>query len=163
MAAWVKVNNVALNQKIFGKGQDYLLGISGGKVYPEIWDSSGQNYGFTAGSIPSNTWTHLAVTWAAGKQMIAYINGVEVQRVNANFGALRTSTTPLRLGTAPWDTSAFHFGGMLDEVVLLPSAIDSAGVQLLMNSTYPAISIDDDFVPFELGRNPPARSVGRPK
>jgi len=53
------------NQKIVGKtntSTGYLLGVSSGSLYPEIWDNGGTLYSFQSGSVPSGTWTHLAVT-----------------------------------------------------------------------------------------------------
>ena len=44
-----------------------------------------------------------------------------------------------------------YFEGLIDEVVIIPSAVDSDGVHTLMNSTYPTISIDDDFLTLEAG------------
>ena len=35
--------------------------------------------------------------------------------------------------------------------MIIPSAVDGDGVLMLMNSTYPAISIEDDFVTFTAG------------
>ena len=52
MEAWVKLTDASRNQKIVGKtpaGSGYLLGVANGQIYPEIWDTNGTNYGFTAG------------------------------------------------------------------------------------------------------------------
>lgn len=136
LAAWVKLSNPGADQKVIGKGQNYLLGVVGGQLYPEIWDSAGTRYALNAGSIPANTWTHLAVTWQSGGQLIGYINGLEVGRTSAGTGPIRSSTSPLRAGVAPWDPSAFRMAGGLDEAVMLPRALSAAEIGELKDGRY---------------------------
>ncbi|MBD2199480.1 MULTISPECIES: LamG-like jellyroll fold domain-containing protein [Calothrix] len=117
--AWVKLANSTNNQKIIGKtpvGSGYLLGVVNGRVNPEFWDSQGNRNTFESGQIPSNQWTHIAVTWKRGGSMIGYVNGIEVGRTTASSNPLGVNNNPLRMGVAPWDINAFKVNGAIDEV-----------------------------------------------
>jgi len=117
--AWVKLANSALDQKIIGKtpvGSGYLLGVGNGKLYPEFWDCQGNRNAFQEGQIASNQWTHIAVTWKQGENMIGYINGIEVGKTRASSNPLGTNNRNLRMGVAPWDLNAFKVNGAIDEV-----------------------------------------------
>ncbi|MBL7183539.1 MAG: hypothetical protein ISS50_03710 [Anaerolineae bacterium] len=134
LAAWVRLVDPGNNQKIVGKtttGDGYLLGVGGGRLYPEIWDSTGASYTFQAGSISANTWTHLAVTWQTGGQMIGYINGTEVNRITASTNPIGSNTMPLRIGVAPWDPGGFGVNGFIDEVRVYNRALSATEIQAL--------------------------------
>ncbi|MBM3134650.1 MAG: LamG domain-containing protein, partial [Chloroflexi bacterium] len=134
LAAWVKLVNPANTQKIVGKTtthDGYLLGVGNNQLFPEIWDSAGTRYNLATGSVPANTWTHLAVTWQTGGQMIGYINGTEVGRLAASAKPIGTNTLPLRVGVAPWNPAAFGVNGLLDEVTVYDRALAAWEVQAL--------------------------------
>ncbi|MFN7415313.1 MAG: LamG-like jellyroll fold domain-containing protein, partial [Dolichospermum sp.] len=117
--AWVKLANSALDQKIIGKtpvGSGYVLGVGSGKLYPAFWDCQGNLNTFQEGQIASNQWTHIAVTWKQGENMIGYINGIEVGKTRASSNPLGTNNRNLRMGVAPWDLNAFKVNGAIDEV-----------------------------------------------
>ena len=131
MEAWVKLTDTNRNQKIVGKtpaGSGYLLGVANGQIYPEIWDTNGTNYTFTAGSVPSNQWTHLAVTWRSGGQMIGYINGMPVMTITASVNPIAPNTNILRIGGAPWRND-FRTIGTIDDVRLYGRALSAAEIR----------------------------------
>jgi hypothetical protein len=134
LSAWVKLVNPANDQKIMGKTtiyDGYLLAVKFGKLDAEIWDTTRTDYHLAAGTVPANTWTHLAVTWQTGGQMIGYINGTEVGRLAASAKPIGNNTMPLRVGVAPWDPAWFGVNGLLDEVTVYNRALAAWEVQAL--------------------------------
>lgn len=134
LAVWVKLVNPGDDQKIVGKttiGTGYVLGVENNALYPGVWDSTGAHYAFQAGSISANTWTHLAVTWQTGGQMIGYINGTEVNRITASTNPIGSDAMPLRIGVAPWDPGAFGVNGFIDEVRVYNRALSATEIQAL--------------------------------
>lgn len=128
METWVNISNVNKDLKIFGKSHTisdafYVLGIYNGKIYPEIRINSSTYYSFTAGSISSNQWTHLAVTFSKGNGgnngiFRGYVNGILVYEKTdvPDAGISITGDNPLRIGAAPWDATGNIAGGQVDEV-----------------------------------------------
>ena len=128
MEAWVNLANANNNQKIVGKTTNltitggYLLAVNSGQLYPEFWDTTGTDYTFTAGIIPSNTWTHLAATWTTGGNMVGYINGAQIYTTAASSKNLGMTSTSgyTRIGATPWRNPPLQFftNGLIDEVRL---------------------------------------------
>ncbi|MBV6626937.1 MAG: DUF4347 domain-containing protein [Rivularia sp. (in: Bacteria)] len=136
--AWVNLKNANNNQKLIGKtpiGSGYVIGVEGGKLYPEFWDSQGKVHAFQQGNIKSNEWTHIAVSWKTNGQLIGYINGEEVGRINVGSAALGTNNNNLIIGAAPWDRSSFKVDGIVDEVRIWNTARSQADIQANMNQT----------------------------
>jgi len=132
LAAWLYLSNSNADQKIIGKtstNDGFVLGVGNGQLYPEIWDSQGTRYYAHWGSIPTETWTHLALTWQSGGQMIGYINGVEVGSIAASSHPIGENNLPLRIGIAPWNATAWPVEGRLDEVLLFPRALSATEIQ----------------------------------
>jgi len=129
LMGWVNLVDPASNQKIIGKrpgsGYGYIMGVASGKLYPEIWDSNGTLYSFQSGTISSNTWTHLAVTWKSGGEMIGYINGSPIQTISASSNPIASNTSPLRIGSAPWNNNAFVVNGVIDELAIFNRALNA--------------------------------------
>ena len=123
MEAWVKLPTPTTNQKIMGKTDQnitrgYLLASQTGGLYAEIWDSAGTDHTFTSGgTLSTNTWTHLAVTWTTSGSMIGYINGVQVNSISAGSNNIGTGgTTPqMRIGSSPWNGPSWPLSGVVDE------------------------------------------------
>ncbi|MBN2562792.1 MAG: LamG domain-containing protein [Phycisphaerae bacterium] len=119
MEAWVNLAGAEDDQKILCKATagsaGYILGVRGGKLYPAIWDATGAHYGFEQGSVPTGRWTHLAVTFAQGGDLVGYIDGVEIGRVSAGANALTNSGLKLTMGRASWD-STLGVKGDIDDV-----------------------------------------------
>lgn len=133
LEAWVNLANSVSDQKIMGKttgsfNGGYLLGVQTSNIYPEFWDVNGTNHTFKLGTVPSNQWVHLAVTWESGAHLIGYINGAEVGRVAASANALGTNTNNFYLGAAPWDQNFFIVDGLMDEFRVWGATLDSATI-----------------------------------
>jgi peptidoglycan/xylan/chitin deacetylase (PgdA/CDA1 family) len=124
-----------------------LKEISGGQAYalyaydnasrPAVYINLGGNYFSVAGTtgIPLNTWTHLAATYD-GTTLKLFVNGSQVGS-KAISGAIRVSTSPLRIGgNAVWGR---YFRGRIDEVRVYNRALSQAEIQSDMSS---AISSD---------------------
>ncbi|MCB1314501.1 MAG: LamG domain-containing protein [Leptospiraceae bacterium] len=102
--------------------------------FPEVWDSSGQRFHFLAGSFAFQEWTHLALTWQTGGQMVGYVNGREVKRIPVSNRPIGSNQNPLRIGIAPWDTNALAFGGGIDDVRIYGRELASNEVQALFRN-----------------------------
>ena len=68
---------------------------SGSKPLGQVDNGAEQNTTGTA-SLPTNTWSHLAVTWD-GATLRLYVGGVQVASKGVT-GSLVASTAPLRIG-----------------------------------------------------------------
>lgn len=134
LEAWVNLSNPNADQKIVGKspmGFGYVLGVLNGSLYPEVWDADGGWHSFQAGSIPPNRWTHLAVTWQTGGDMIGYINGVPVMTVTTGSAEIGVSANVLRIGCAPWSGS-HAAAGLLDDVRIYDRALSGLEIRKTM-------------------------------
>ncbi|WP_212974420.1 GH92 family glycosyl hydrolase [Bacillus sp. J14TS2] len=132
ITAWVNLENPEANQKILGKtttNDGYMLGVQGGKLYPELWDAGGHHHTFEDGSILANQWVHIALTWEAGGRFIGYVNGEEVKNVSASSDPIKDNDNPFIIGGAPWDTEAFQMKGLIDEVHIYKRVLESDEIQ----------------------------------
>ena len=132
MEVWVKLDNSSNDQKVVGKssiGSGYVLGVVNGKLYPEIWDSGGTKYSFQSGSIPSSEWTHLAVTWTTGGQIVGYVNGVQVNSIAASSNPIGTTSNSLVIGAAPWNLSDHRVAGQIEEVRIWNVALSETQIR----------------------------------
>ena len=150
MEAWVNLPNPTPNQKIVGKSpieSGYVLGVADGKIWPEIWN--GPDFWhptltrFIAGCVPANQWTHLAVTFVAGGNMIAYVNGIEAYRNQVSNNPILATTTDLFIGMAPFGPPAgFRTTGNIDEIALWSTARTQSQIQTdMLGSIPPGISL----------------------
>ncbi len=131
LEAWVKLANAGNDQKIVGKTDlpQYgpLLGALGG-LRPEFWNSSHTNYSFNSGTISSNQWAHLAVTWKTNGNMIGYINGNQVNSISAGSNNLGTNDSSLIIGAAPWAPDTLEVDGVLDEIRISSAVRDACWI-----------------------------------
>src|SRR6185369_9102540 len=109
--------------------------------------SGGSNI-ITTGSYTDNAWHYLTASYSAG-QMNLYVDGILVGSATASGSA--PGLLNLTLGRLSATVAGSAFSGTLDELTIVPAAVDAAGVNLLMQTTYPIIGIDSDFKPFNLG------------
>ncbi|MEM7030805.1 MAG: LamG-like jellyroll fold domain-containing protein [Chloroflexota bacterium] len=149
IAVWVNLNDSQINQKIVGKSNlssGYLLGVVNGALNPEIWDTASKQYSSQWGTIPSNQWVHLAVTYQTGDHLIGYVNGIEVGRTTVGNKPIRPFNTPLRIGVAPWNTTAFHTNGSLDELMIYGRPLSAEEIASLANPNPASSGIDKVFI-----------------
>jgi len=144
---WVKVPSTSGDQKVVSKSSvtdGFVLGISNGKFDPEIWTVANGTSSVritTAGTslvnnvIPTNEWTHLAVTWQSGVGVKAYINGQLVGFLNSTtVTTMKQSITDMFIGTNSWDYG-FPLTGRVDELRLWNVALDSLQLRKNMHRT----------------------------
>lgn len=100
VGAWVKLDNPANNQKIVSKfdtaSSGYILGVENNQLYGEL-RTNGATYVVRGGSIPANSWVHLAITAKAGGNLIGYVNGVAVQQAQL-LNSSRQRTNAIAFG-----------------------------------------------------------------
>lgn len=132
--AWVKLDHLTNDQKIVSWASStpafagFVLGADNGEIFPEIWNTDGTYYSVQAGSIPNNTWTHLAFTFKAGDALIAYVNGREVARTAVGSAPLKIAASDLVLGRASWQ-NGYNLAGAIGEVRLWNIARSRAEIQ----------------------------------
>ncbi len=112
--AWVKVTDSAGTcSSITGKKYNtaWWIGVCGTTFRSYI---KGNGSVFDGGTIPANTWAHIAVTYD-GTTRRHYVDGEEVG-THADTGEMGTSTEELRIGSdVPFD---YRPHGLIDEVRL---------------------------------------------
>jgi hypothetical protein len=154
MEAWVNLTNASNDQKIVGKTNNvvcdrgYILGVINGALYPEIWNSTGGHYTFESGTISSGQWTHLAVTWTTGGNMIGYINGETPTGGSIPAGStdIGTYTNPLYIGVAPYNHSQYFVNGLIDEVRISSTARDADWIKTSFNNQSDTTVGDGHFI-----------------
>ena len=103
----------------------YAVGSSGST---SVGTSSGAT---TAGS----GWNHLAVTWTTGS-LIVYLNGVQ-------SGTIANYVVPMGVLETFWlgqtQASTAFLNGLIDEVVILPTALSSQEIKSVYQSNVPVI------------------------
>lgn len=135
---------IATDQTFFAasdeSGASLLLGLdaSGQLRYSPGFSSSTLTV-TGAGTLNDGAWHHLLASYESDTQHI-YVDGVQV--ASSRGGSTPKSAVDVSLGGST-------FNGALDELVLIPGAVDAAGVQLLMSSQYPIIRPDEPFLTFE--------------
>ncbi|MEO7082577.1 MAG: LamG domain-containing protein, partial [Flavobacteriales bacterium] len=100
VSAWVNLSDPSQNQKVMGRvngsfNSGFILGVENGQLHPEVWNSAGEAHAFDAGTIPSNTWTHVAITWATNGYLVAYVNGAAADSIAAGSLPIGTNSEPL--------------------------------------------------------------------
>ena len=124
--AWVKLVDPMRDQKILSKsvgGTGFILGVADGQIYPEFFDAAGNSYTFQAGKILAGEWTHLAVTWTTGDQIVGYVNGEVVYSLATGPDLLSANDEPLMVGAASW--MDFFAAGQIDQVRLWSRALSA--------------------------------------
>lgn len=95
-----------------------------------------------------NQWHHLAAMHA-GDDLLLYVDGALAG--SGTTGDQATGPLDVTLGVFGAD-NIFYLEGMLDEVTIIPAAVTESGLDVLRNSTFPAIAIANDFVDFAAAR-----------
>jgi hypothetical protein len=135
--------------EVAGWANDFGVSLgASGQVLFGVGSSGGLHTTIKGGSTANGAWHHVVATRV--KQtgaMKLYIDGALVASGTGGTDSL-TAPPALRLGML--QTGANPYSGLLDEVVLIPAAVDLAGAKLLMQTTYPIIDIPADFTTFAL-------------
>lgn len=144
LALWFNASSTGSDRKFLGKGQQgygYVLGHYQNKLYAQVWDSVGTLYSFQAGTLPANTWLHVAMTWKTGGDLVGYINGSEVARIPAGNYPIGSTPFAFTVGRAPWGSN--YFQGSLDELMVFRRALSRNEVKALADGVYVSDCRDD--------------------
>jgi len=149
VASWFKVSDLGQNRIILNQ----LDGSGTGRTWLGV-QSTNELYTYLGGSnllsppdVTLNQWHHSAVTYD-GTTLRLYLDG---QLVNSEDRVLEASDGDLFIGQHK--SGSNQFSGLLDEMIVVPSLVDAAGIQTLMNSTWPILSADTTFIPFNVPAN----------
>lgn len=101
----------------------------------------------SANGYNDGNWHHFAAT-RSGDTSTLYLDGIAVDSGSGS----RASEYPLdvwfgRLNAFETD---YYFDGELDDLVIIPAALDANGVELLRQTSWPAIEIPDAYLPYEV-------------
>jgi len=99
----------------------------------------------SASPIPQDEWTHIAITFdvsAQGNNQKIYINGqLDIESRSEN--PLSTNTDDLLIGADAYDTTRWHWQGMLDDIRIYNQALPEGQIQAIMlgaGASYPFAS-----------------------
>ena len=140
-AAWVKLDSGDASHSIIGKelwwGNGYRISVNSNELTSFFMDENQSGLeSVTAGEVPSETWTHLAVTHD-GTSRKHFINGDLVQEWE-DPSSFEFGTGVVGIG---WSASGFEttFNGQLDDLGVWHAALSEEEIQAWMNC-----SISDD-------------------
>ena len=136
--AWIRPRSIPSSglKSIVSKDENYEFHIdSSGRIYWWWNNSAGNTRSFTSTTtIPTNTWTHVAIVYEPGSQRIV-INGVERGTRNYNE-TLLTNTDPLHIGADQFFAGR-EFDGLIDEVRIYRRALPTEEINGYYNNPDP--------------------------
>lgn len=166
VSAWVNLSDPFENQKVMGRvnysfNSGFILGVENGQLHPEVWNSAGEAHAFSAGNIPSNTWTHVAITWATNGSLVAYVNGVAADSIPAGSLPIGSNSEPLVIGCSPWSVSPMYFpvSGGLDDIGIWSRALSPSEVMNVYSSLTTGVASVEAPSAFSLYPNPAETTV----
>ena len=131
ISVWFKTTTTSGNQCIWNGRTTRAVGIfligSGIRV-----DDSNVN---TSGSVSTNTWYHLAVTWKSGGNKVIYLNGEQKTTVAA--GTLSKSNVNASIGrSSSGDSlaSSNYFSGQMSDFRIYATALTAAQIKELYDA-----------------------------
>jgi uncharacterized repeat protein (TIGR01451 family) len=77
-----------------------------------------------------------------------FMDGVQVATTQNGAETGATTLLDVALGRLTITNASRYFAGSLDELVMLPAAIDAEGIAILMADQYPGMTVAEDFLPF---------------
>ena len=116
-----------------------------------VADSAGNIYFAYGGSVPLNTWTHIAMTYEVNPTATSHVklfqNGVEVTYRHGNHNEatdtipagtqIRTNTSPLTIGYIRYGSDVGHyFQGVMDELRILNRALTPGEIMEDFGTSY---------------------------
>jgi MSHA biogenesis protein MshQ len=143
VAVWIRPNASAQAlSTIVSKDENYEFHRTPTGTINWWWQDSGAvaRQFTTTGTAPDNTWTHVAIVYAAGLQQI-YLNGVPDPTTLTDNNGLLTNADPLQVGSDQL-LAARYFDGLIDEVRVYRQALGAARIQQVMNATRPCPTSD---------------------
>jgi concanavalin A-like lectin/glucanase superfamily protein len=117
-AVWLENNGSGGNRV---KAQ-FVVSGTGGPFYRSL----------AGGSVPVNTWTHVAVTYDGDTGSgILYVNGTQVNSFSATAHPLQTTDAPVYIGSEAGDGTGRYFPGLIDEVEVFNRALTSGEINAI--------------------------------
>lgn len=148
MAAWVKLNTAAQDQKV-GGNQDgvqggYKMSIYNTKVEFEVRNATNNketlNRSVSGGTILTmGTWYHVAGVYNSQNNTLkTYINGIlDRSLTNTPANALGPTAGTFRMGREPWDVGAQtrYFNGLINDVRIYARALSAQELKTLADTS----------------------------
>tara|TARA_Y100000389_G_scaffold121012_1_gene118389 strand:- start:2157 stop:4478 length:2322 start_codon:yes stop_codon:yes gene_type:complete len=138
ISMWVNPSNLTNNNKLIYKWgtsaslRNWIATITtSGVLYVVEGTTAGDTLMLGTTTIPTNTWTHIAITRTQGGNLVQYINGVATNTFSTQNRSLKTSTEPLYIGYQVGQTT--NFTGKIDQLRIYNSALDATAVANLYN------------------------------
>lgn len=158
LGAWVNLSDPNGKRSILHKGTasneaNYAMGVRDGNFYFEYFANSAWRTYTTAGlNLRAGTYYHLTATYKAStRQIKLYVDGNPAGTFTATFGNTpKSNTKALLIGTTP---SNENFLGRIDDVQIVASNLDVAGVATLMGGSVRIPAADTHVSAEALARN----------
>jgi len=136
LAAWINLNGTGTRNPVLAKGsirsggddKDYYIGTGGGNVFADVSDGSNSLTNLQGGSVPTNTWTHIAMTYD-GSTLVIYIDGS--QDTSASLSVSAQDDYALEIGNATGGGDDDGFNGKIDDPRVYSKALTSTEVSNL--------------------------------
>ena len=130
LEAWVKPAQVssAWRDVVYKGNDNYYLEATtdrSSKAAGAATIGSAKQRAFSSNPLPTNTWSHLAVTYD-GSNLSLYVNGTRISRKKVS-GAIARSTSPLQIGGD--NIYGQNFAGTIDEVRVYNIALSASAIQ----------------------------------
>lgn len=127
VAAWVNCGDFS-NKKVLGRvntqfNSGWVVALDVDHMHVELWDTQGTRLDLISGTVPADEWAHIAVSYTAGGEFIAFVNGVQSGVENATANGIGSNTAPFIIGAAPWDIFSLVYFGGIDEIGLWDRAL----------------------------------------
>jgi hypothetical protein len=133
--AWVNPSSYQNNPAVvFRKGTDYSLTIGDGESNGIAVCRIGNpdNVPISGGSVPLNTWTHVACTFdSQSAQTRLYVNGIQVAGVFSEPTLIPNSDDDLGIGKS-LDSTTQGFDGLIDEAEIFDRELSEDEIQSLV-------------------------------
>lgn len=158
LGAWVNLGDRNGKRPILYKGNaaneaNYAMGVRDGDFYFEYFaNNAWRTYTTTGLNLRVGTYYHLSAAYKSStRQIKLYVDGIPAGTFTASFGNTpRSNTKPLLIGTTPYNES---FLGRLDDVQIVASNLDAAGVAALMGGSVRIPAADTQVSGDLLSRN----------
>lgn len=124
--AWVyptaRVTNSAyiISQSSYGVGSDYAFWITNGGLLQFYMTTGGANIVTSVGTVPLNTWTHVAVS-RSGTAFKLFINGV-IDGTLTSSVSITNSYLPATIGNSTNNTGSVYFPGYISNLRVVKGA-----------------------------------------
>lgn len=135
---WVKLDSYTGGAKLFVKNNpgvttELAVLAGGGKITFSTSQDGGSTALTSVGTVPTGQWTHIAVTWGAGKKI--YINGNQDASNGDNVGVGSASSETM-IGNDPNAASTRGTDGTMDEFRIFNRVLSASEIQDIKDKPY---------------------------